>query len=80
MVALLLGEIFIHKFNSIILTPAGFYAISLCLFSDSFQTTERHSYDGYSIYMPSFNQFLAAVYPEIYSLGVTDLRLFCMKN
>ena len=31
------------------------------LFHDSFQTTKGHSYNGYSIYMPSFNQFLPVV-------------------
>jgi len=43
----------------------------LCgLFPDSFQTTKRHSYYVYSIYMPSFNSFLEAVYP----VGVTTNR------
>ena len=33
------------------------------LFLDSFQTTQRHSFCVYSIYMPIFNSFLEAVYP-----------------
>ena len=37
---------------------------------DSLQTTKRHSYDGYSIYISIFNSFLQVVYP----VGVTDLR------
>ena len=37
---------------------------------DSFQTTKRHSYDSYSIYIAIFSSFLLAVYP----VGVTDLR------
>ena len=40
------------------------------LYLDSFQTTNRHSYDGYSIYISIFNSFLQGVYP----VGVTDLR------
>ena len=40
------------------------------LYLDSFQTTKRHSYDGYSIYIAIFNSFLKGVYP----VGVTDLR------
>jgi len=43
----------------------------LChIFPNSFQTTKRHSYYDYSIYMPSFNSFLEAVY----SVGVTTNR------
>ena len=42
------------------------------LYLDSFQTTKRHSYDGYSIYISIFNSFLQGVYP----VGVTDLRLY----
>ena len=34
---------------------------------DSFQTTKRHSYDGYYIYIAIFNSFHEAVYP----VGVT---------
>ena len=37
---------------------------------DSFQTTKRHSYYGYSIYIAIFNSFLEAVYP----VGVTTYR------
>ena len=37
---------------------------------DSFQTTKRHSYDGYSIYIAIFNSFHEAVYP----VGVTTNR------
>ena len=33
------------------------------LYLDSFQTTKRHSYDGYSIYIAIFNSFHEAVYP-----------------
>ena len=40
------------------------------LYLDSFQTTKRHSYDGYSIYISIFNSFLKGVYP----VGVTDLQ------
>ena len=40
------------------------------LYLDSFKTTTRHSYDGYSIYIALFSSFLQAVY----SVGVTDLR------
>ena len=46
------------------------------LVPDSLQTTKRHSYNGYSIYMPSFNQFLPAVYPA----GMTDLQPFFNVN
>ena len=35
----------------------------------SFQTTKKHSYDGYSMYISIFNSFLQGVYP----VGVTDL-------
>ena len=41
-----------------------------CLYHDSFQTTKRHSYDGYSIYIAIFNSFHEAVYP----VGVTTNR------
>ena len=40
------------------------------LYLDSFQTTKRHSYDGYSIYIAIFNSFYEAVYP----VGVTTNR------
>ena len=40
------------------------------LYLDSFQTTKRHSYDGYSIYIAIFNSFHEAVYP----VGVTTNR------
>ena len=40
------------------------------LYLDSFQTTKRHSYDGYSIYIAIFNSFYKAVYP----VGVTTNR------
>ena len=33
------------------------------LYLDSFQTTKRHSYDGYPIYIAIFNSFHEAVYP-----------------
>ena len=48
---------FFPKFDFFqILTPIGFCAIFLWSFS--FQITKRHSCNGCSIYMPSFNQFL----------------------
>ena len=40
------------------------------LYLDSFQTTKRHSYDSYSIYIAIFSSFLLAVYP----VGVTDFQ------
>ena len=40
------------------------------LYLDSFLTTKRHSYDGYSIYIAIFNSFHEAVYP----VGVTTNR------
>ena len=40
------------------------------LYLNSFQTTKRHSYDGYSIYIAIFNSFHEAVYP----VGVTTYR------
>ena len=40
------------------------------LYLNSFQTTKRHSYDGYSIYISIFNSFLQGVY----LVGVTDLQ------
>ena len=40
------------------------------IYLDSFQTTKRHSYDGYSIYIAIFNSFHEAVYP----VGVTTNR------
>ena len=40
------------------------------LYLDSFQTTKRHSYDGYSNYIAIFNSFHEAVYP----VGVTTNR------
>ena len=40
------------------------------LYLDSFQTTKRHSYDSYSIYIAIFSSFLQGVC----SVGVTDLR------
>ena len=44
------------------------------LYLDSLQTTKRHSYDGYSIYISIFNSFLRVVFP----VGVTDLRPYFM--
>ena len=40
------------------------------LYLDSFQTTKRHSYGVYSIYIAIFNSFHEAVYP----VGVTTNR------
>ena len=40
------------------------------LYPDSFQTTKRHSYDSYSIYIAIINSFHEAVYP----VGVTTNR------
>ena len=42
---------------------------------DSFRTTKRHSYDGYSIYIAIFNSFHEAVYP----VGVTTNR-YCITQ
>ena len=41
----------------------GFVSYLRGLYLDSFQTTKRHSYDGYSIYIAIFNSFHEAVYP-----------------
>ena len=40
------------------------------LWLDSFQTMKTHSYDGYFIYMPSFNSF----HPAVYLVCGTDFR------
>ena len=48
----------------------GFVSYLHGLYLDSFQTTKRHSYDGYSIYIAIFNSFHEAVYP----VGVTTNR------
>jgi len=70
-------DFFITNLDRVILTLVGFFCvISLCYFPDSFQITKGHSYDGYSIYLPSFNQFLPAIHP----VGVTDLRSFLLKK
>ena len=45
------------------------------LYLDSFQTTKRHSYDSYSIYIAIFSSFLKGVY----SVGVTDLRPYFIE-
>ena len=45
------------------------------LYLDSFQTTQRHSYDRYSIYIAIFNSFHEAVYP----VGVTTNRSCFMR-
>ena len=45
------------------------------LYLDSFQTTKRHSYDGYSIYIVLFNSFLQGVYP----VSVTEVRPYCTQ-
>ena len=50
----------------------GFVSYLHGLYLDSFQTTERHSYDGYSIYIAIFSSFLQGIYP----VGVTDLRSY----
>ena len=52
------------------MTQVGFCVISRWPLLDSFQTTKRHYYDSYSIYIAIFSSFLQAVYP----VGVTDLR------
>ena len=41
----------------------------------TFQTTKRHSYDSYSIYIALFSSFLQGVYP----VGMTDLRPYFMQ-
>ena len=48
----------------------GFVSYLRGLYLDSFQTTKRHSYDGYSIYIAIFNSIHEAVYP----VGVTTNR------
>ena len=53
----------LHISFKLLLDLHGFYL-------DSFQTTKRHSYDGYSIYITIFNSFLLGVY----RVGMTDLR------
>ena len=45
------------------------------LYLDSFQTTKRRSYDGYSIYKAIFNSFHEVVYP----VGVTTNRSSFMQ-
>ena len=45
------------------------------LYLDFFQTTKRHSYNGYFIYISIFNSFLQGVYP----VGMTDLRPYFMQ-
>ena len=45
------------------------------LYLDSFQTTKRHSYDGYSIYIAIFSVFHGVVYP----VGMTTIRS-CFKR
>ena len=62
--------IFIHKFDCIILTQAGFCVTSPC------DSSKRHSYNGYSIYMPNFNQFLPVVYP----VGMTVIKVHLHTN
>ena len=52
------------------MTQVGFCVISPWSLSRFFQTTKRHSYDGYSIYIAIFNSFHEAVYP----VGVTTNR------
>jgi len=46
------------------------------VFSWFLSNHKRHSYNGYSTYMPSFIQFLPVVYP----VNVTDLRPFLCKK
>ena len=47
------------------------------LYLNYFQTTERHSYDGKSIYKPIFNLFLEAIYPVAV---IKDMFLHFYKN
>jgi len=54
----------------------GFVSYFCGLFLDSFQTTKRHSYYVYSIYMPIFNSILEAIYP----VGVTTNRSCFMQT
>ena len=74
--AVLLGRVFNDKFNHVILILVGFCVISPWPFSGFLSNHKRHSYDGYSMYMPCFNQFLQAVYP----VGMTDLQPFLCKK
>ena len=53
----------------------GFVSYLHGLYLDFFQTTKRHSYDGYSIYIAIFNSFHEAVYP----VGVTTNRSCFMR-
>ena len=48
----------------------GFVSYLHSLYLDSFQTTKRHSYEGYSIYIAILSSFLLGVYP----VDVTDLQ------
>jgi len=50
--------------------------ISVVFFRILFKPQKKHSYDGYSTYMPSFIQFLPVVYP----VGMTDLRPFLREK
>ena len=47
----------------------------LGLYLDSFQTTTRHSCDGWSIYIAIFNLYLQGFYP----VGVTDVQPYFMR-
>ena len=48
----------------------GFVSYLHGLYFNSFQTTKRYSYDGYSIYIAMFTSFFQGVFP----VGVTHLR------
>jgi len=54
----------------------GFVSYLCGLFLDSFQTTKKHPYHVYSIYMLIFNSSLKAVYP----VGVTTNRSCFMQT
>ena len=53
------------------MTRVGFCIISQWpLYMDFFQTTKRHSYDGYSIYIAIFSSILQGIYP----VDVTEVQ------
>ena len=45
------------------------------LYLDSFQTTERHSYDGYSVGIAIFSSFFQGVYP----VGMIEIQCYFMR-
>ena len=51
------------------MTQIGFVSYLDGLYLDSFQTTERHSYNDYSIYIAIFGSFLQGFYP----VGISEV-------